>query len=215
MAVKLMERLIIFTRYPIPGKTKTRMIPSLGYEGALTLHHEMTNHTLKISQQWLNDYPNSNQNPKYLAIYYHGGNQELMQLWLGKDHEYHQQSTGDLGEKMLSAIQESQQQNYQKIVIIGTDCPSLTPPLINQAFQQLNHKEIVLGPAQDGGYYLIGVKDTYPPLFKNIPWGTSRVFQDTINQIKQLQLSFSLLPILTDIDYPDDLWIWEEIKNHL
>lgn len=198
------EQLIIFTRYPEPGKTKTRMIPVLGEEGATQLQRQMTEETLKIAHKINSDRSVS------LVIYFAGGNKELMQKWLGTDLVYQKQSErGDLGQRMRSAFEESFSQGVKRIVIIGTDCPDLDENIIIQAFKALKQQDLVLGPAADGGYYLIGLSRLVPELFRGINWGTSEVFAQTEAIARQLNLSVSYFCVLQDVDRPEDLSIWQ------
>lgn len=192
------KRLIVFTRYPEPGKTKTRMIPALGAEGAAGLQRQMTEKTIKVAQQ-LQFF-----SPVDLAIYFNGGSQELMQAWLG-NLNFYAQSRGDLGEKLRSALEDSFSQGFNRIVVIGIDCPDLTASILAQAFQSLETADLVIGPAVDGGYYLIGLKFLIPEVFQNIDWGTSLVLDQTKTQAEMLSLSIKYLPTLQDIDRPEDL----------
>ncbi len=193
------EQLIIFTRYPEPGKAKTRLIPVLGKEGAANLHRLMTQRTIANAL--------SLQNSRQLsvAIHYTGSSQQLMQDWLGTDMIYHQQSDGDLGARMSAAFQTSFDLGIDKVVIIGTDCPKLKLEIIAKAFDELSDQDLVLGPAKDGGYYLIGMRRRIPELFDGIKWGTDEVFGDTLAIAQNLDLSIAVLPTLADIDRPDDL----------
>jgi uncharacterized protein len=193
------EQLIIFTRYPEPGKAKTRLIPVLGKEGAANLHRLMAQRTIAHALVLENSRQLS------VAIHYTDSSQQLMQDWLGTDIIYHQQSDGDLGERMSAALQKSLDLGIDKVVIIGTDCPKLKPEIIAKAFDELSDQDLVLGPAKDGGYYLIGLRRRIPELFDGINWGTSEVFADTLAIAQKLSLSIGVLPILADIDRPEDL----------
>ncbi len=193
------ETLIIFTRYPEPGKTKTRMIPALGEEGAATLQRQMTEDTLAKAKKLQGFYPVS------VEIHFAGGNQPLMQAWLGADVIYHHQSEGDLGKRMASAFERSFAAGMTSVVIIGTDCPDLNPQIMAEAFKFLETQDLVLGPAQDGGYYLIGLRRSIPELFVGINWGTSQVRQQTIEIADNLGLAIAFEPMLNDIDRPEDL----------
>ena len=193
------EQLIIFTRYPAPGKAKTRLIPVLGKEGAANLHRLMTQRTIARAL--------SLQNSRQLSveIHYTGSSQQLMQDWLGTDLLYHQQSDGDLGARMLAAFQKSFNGGIEKVALIGTDCPQLKQQLLAKAFDELSDKDLVLGPAKDGGYYLIGLRCLIPELFDGIHWGSSEVFASTLAIAQNLGLNIGVLPTLVDIDRPDDL----------
>lgn len=198
------ERLIIFTRYPEPGKTKTRLIPLLGAEGAATLQRQMTEHKLAEVKKL--------QAVSQLSVEVHfaGGNEQLMQNWLGSSIIYQQQSEGDIGCRMASAFQASFESGMNSVVLIGTDCPDLNDRLMAQAFQSLEQHDLVLGPAEDGGYYLIGLHQLIPELFTGISWSTAEVLQQTQSIARKLGLSVGYLPLLSDVDRPEDLWVWKQ-----
>ncbi len=196
------ERLIIFTRYPEPGKTKTRLIPVLGEEGAATLQRQMTESTLAEVKKVSRFYPSS------MEVHFGGGNEQLMQDWLGSSIIYRRQTEGDIGCRMASAFQESFEAGIDSIVLIGIDCPDLNAQLMVQAFQALDRHDLVIGPARDGGYYLIGLRRFVPELFIGISWSTNEVLQQTQNIIQRLELAVAYLPLLSDIDRPEDLSLW-------
>jgi uncharacterized protein len=202
------ERLIIFTRYPEPGKTKTRTIAALGAVGAANLQRQMTEHTLAQVQQLQKFHPVS------VEVRFAGGNKQLMQEWLG-DLDCLAQGEGDLGQKMANSLLSAFQNQLESVAIIGSDCPDLTPQLIAQAFQQLElGRDLVLGVALDGGYYLIALRRFIPELFTGISWGSDRVLQQTVEVAEKLNLAISYLPPLADVDRPEDLPIWEQsLKN--
>lgn len=140
-----------------------------------------------------------------VAIYYTGSSQQVMQDWFGTDMICHQQSGGDLGARMSAAFQTSFDLGIDKVAIIGTDCPKLKAEIIAKAFDELIDQDLVLGPAKDGGYYLIGLRRRIPELFDGIKWGTSEVFAETLMIAKNLGLNIAVLPTLADIDRPQDL----------
>lgn len=193
------EKLIVFTRYPEPGKAKTRLIPVLGKTGAANLHRLMTQKTIARAL--------SLQNTRRLCVEIHwaGGSQKLMQDWLGTDIIYQNQIDGDLGAKMTAAFQNSFNSGVDKAAIIGTDCPALKAEIMAEAFDKLSQHDLVLGPAKDGGYYLIGLRRSIPELFAGINWGTSEVFASTRAIAQNLDLNIAYLPTLADIDLPEDL----------
>lgn len=193
------ECLIVFTRYPEPGKTKTRLIPALGAEGAAAFHRQMTEYTLAQVRELQREHTLS------VEVHFAGGNQQLMQGWLGSDVIYRPQPEGDLGFRMASAFQTAFKSGKSGVVIIGTDCPSLSAKIIAQAFSVLVNNDLVLGPAQDGGYYLIGLCQLIPELFTGVTWGTSEVLQKTVDIAQKLTLSINYLPVLADVDRPEDL----------
>ncbi len=191
--------LIIFTRYPEPGKAKTRLIPVLGAEGAASLHRDMAELTL-LQARGL-------QKLKSLTIevWFVGGNTELMTAWLGEDLIFQVQPEGDLGDRLLSAFQSAFSKGYSRIVTIGTDCPALNTAILEQSFTALQNSILTIGPTRDGGYYLIGLQHCIPELFSGIPWSTSTVFQDTLKIAEYLHVTPTILPCLYDVDLPKDL----------
>ena len=193
------ECLIIFTRYPEPGKTKTRLIPALGAEGAATLQRQMTEHTLAQVKEL------QAKRLVSVEVYFVGGNQQLMQSWLGTSVIYRQQGDGDLGRRMAIAFQTALEAGKQRIVVIGTDCPDLKAEVMVKAFHALEQHDLVLGPAQDGGYYLIGLCRLIPQLFTGISWSTAEVLQQTMSIAQRLELAVAYLPRLSDVDRPEDL----------
>lgn len=196
------ERLVIFTRYPEPGKTKTRLIPVLGEEGAASLQRQMTEHKLAEVRKLQAFHPLS------IEVHFAGGNEQLMQDWLGSSIVYRRQSQGDIGCRMASAFQASFEAGMNRVVLIGSDCPDLNAQVLAQAFQALEQHDLVLGPARDGGYYLIGLHQLFPELFTGISWSTAEVLQQTQSIAKRLELAVAYLPLLSDVDRPEDLSVW-------
>ncbi|MGA8178435.1 MAG: TIGR04283 family arsenosugar biosynthesis glycosyltransferase [Desulfobacterales bacterium] len=206
------ERLIIFTRYPETGTTKTRMIPIMGEKGAARLQREMTEH---VASQVVGLSASKNLT---IEICYDGGNEDLMRRWLGSEFEYVLQKGDDVGERMQQAFEDAFGSGATSSVIIGTDIPDLTARVVRDAFNVLKQKEMVLGPAKDGGYYLIGLSKTaFSPairdLFTGIKWGEKDVLRKTINAATGLGIHYSLVDKLQDVDRPEDLSIWARRKN--
>ncbi len=192
--------IIIFTRFPEPGLTKTRLIPVLGPEGACRLHREMTENIVAQVQKANKNYP------LMMEIHFSGGSPEQMAGWLGRDFVYVIQEKGDLGTRMERAFQKAFRQGWKRVVLIGSDLPDLTPAIIQESLERLTDHDLVLGPAWDGGYYLIGMKASRPELFGNsIFWGTKEVLKNTLLKANQLGLKTALLPRLRDVDRPEDL----------
>jgi uncharacterized protein len=200
------DRLIIFTRHPQPGKAKTRLIPTLGAEGAANLQRQMTEHTLNQVKKL----------PKNISpeIWFTADNPESqtqIQTWLGTHWTYHPQPPGDLGDRLTTATQTAFNSGAKKVIIIGTDCPGLNTDRLLQAFQSLQTHELVIGDAIDGGYYLIGLQKFTPQLFQGITWGTAQVRSQTLAIAQKLGLTTTHLPPLSDIDRPEDLPVWQAI----
>ena len=194
---------LLFTRYPEPGKCKTRLIPALGPNGAADLHRKMTHRVLAQLTSPAAIHPH------HLEIHYDGGTEEQMRLWLGADRHYRQQAEGDIGCRMQTAICRHQDR-MQRLLLIGSDCPDLTAEIMEEAFTALTTHDLVLGPAFDGGYYLIGTRQESSSLicrtlFQDMPWGTDNVYTTTIKRAEQNQLCCHTLTRLHDIDTPADL----------
>jgi len=198
------QHLIIFTRYPEPGKTKTRLIPVLGTIGAANLQREMSEYTIFQVQELQKIIDIS------VEVRFAGGDLQLMEDWLGLDLVYQSQGEGDLGLRMARSLFDAFQSGAEKVIIIGTDCPGVNAQILATAFEKLHAFDVVIGPAIDGGYYLIGLRQSIPELFVNIEWGTAQVFQKTVDIAQKLSLSQVNLPPLADIDRPEDLPIWEQ-----
>ncbi|BAY36972.1 hypothetical protein NIES2111_13060 [Nostoc sp. NIES-2111] len=201
----LQQHLIIFSRYPEPGKTKTRLIPALGAGGAANLQRQMTEYTLSQVKE-LQQVINVSSEVRFV-----GGDVQLMQNWLGADLVYQPQGDGDLGLRMTRSLYDAFQAQATQVVIIGIDCPGLNFQILTQAFEQTYTVDLVLGPAVDGGYYLIGLRRFVPELFINIDWGSSQVLHQTVEIANKLNLSYHYLPQLADVDRPEDLPIWQQV----
>ncbi|MGP1375440.1 MAG: TIGR04282 family arsenosugar biosynthesis glycosyltransferase [Almyronema sp.] len=201
------DHLIVFTRYPTPGQTKTRLISALGEMGAADLQRQMTEHTLKQVQAC------QRMRSLTVEICFTGATQTAMQAWLGSQWCYRLQGAGDLGDRLLRAFERAAKTGCRRTVAIGIDCPGLNANCLNQAFEQLGDRDLVLGPATDGGYYLIGLQQPQPTLFKAISWGTSAVLSQTVAAATQAALSIAYLEVLQDVDYPQDLAVWEAVHS--
>jgi rSAM/selenodomain-associated transferase 2/rSAM/selenodomain-associated transferase 1 len=200
--------LILFTRYPVPGKVKTRLIPVLGPEGSCKLHRLITEKTLQQLKEYAS-FPSIG-----LEVRFDGGNKTLMKDWLGSDLNFRSQGQGDLGVRLERAFREAFQSEINRVVIVGSDCPGLTAEILRKAFDGLTDHDLVLGPARDGGYYLVGLSRQLSPLFADIPWGTEKVFSKTCEIANKLGLKQTILEPLDDIDRPEDLPVWEKIQGN-
>ncbi len=203
----MQQRLIIFTRFPEPGKTKTRLIPALGNHGAAVLSAQLTRRTLDTARRF------ADASPVTLEVCFAGGNAEQMAAYFGNGISYHRQAAGDLGHRMKKAFASAFQQGAERVVIIGSDCPEITPKLLGEAFARLNDCDVVLGPAADGGYYLIGLRRPVPQLFDNIPWGSELVGRATLCLAEELSLAVFQLAVLSDVDRPEDLDTWRRVQQ--
>lgn len=194
------KRLIIFTRYPEPGKCKTRLISILGAEGGAELQRRMTAKVIGIGREYLDKDPDFQ-----LEVGYYGGSSGLMAETFGEA-DYQPQSEGDLGQRMFGAMENAFGEGSQSVIIIGSDCPDISVEILEKAFSHLQQHDLVIGPALDGGYYLIGMKRPVSYVFpEDMPWGTALVLRKTLQIAKKQNLSVFLLPELADVDLPQDI----------
>jgi len=198
------NHLIIFTRYPQPGNTKTRLIPDVGALAAAHLQAQMT-HLVVRQGMALNK-----KRPIYIEVAYDGGNQEKMKSWLGDRCDYVVQVEGDLGARMQATIQSAYDKGGEYIVVIGSDCPGIDQAVLANAYHQLITHDVVIGPTDDGGYYLIGMRMPYRELFAGVQWGSDTVFRDTCCIAKNAGLRMAVLSTLCDVDYATDLPIYRD-----
>lgn len=185
--------LIIFVKNLIEGHVKTRLAATLGNDGAMDIYKQLLKNTQNSILTFEAD----------KIVFYSDFIEE--EIWEKNSFQNKIQEGNDLGERMKNAFKSSFTAGYEKIVIIGTDCPGINKSILEKAFIALNNKDIVIGPATDGGYYLLGMKREYPFLFQNIKWSTDRVLQQTIDLCNKSRLSYFLLPELSDIDEEKDL----------
>ena len=193
--------LIIFTKNPELGKCKTRLATSIGDVAALEVYKKLLQHTAEVTQKISAD----------KVVYY---NVKPIQDDFSSTYFTKKTQTGNnLGEKMSNAFQEGFQSNYQKIVIIGSDLYDLKTSDIKEAFQQLEQQDYVLGPAKDGGYYLLGMKKFTAEVFQDINWSTSTVLKETLKLLENKKVA--LLTKKNDIDTIDDLKNIEVFQQYI
>ena len=199
------ERLILFTRYPTAGQTKTRLIPVLGTEGAARLQRRLTLRAIRAAEGL------RRARGVDLQIRFEGAERRAMEHWLGERFDFYPQGPGDLGAKMTRAFEESWNQDMSRIVLIGADCPGLTTEILDEAFERLREFPVVFGPAVDGGYYLVGLSQPIPQLFSGPVWGASTVLHDSLKILQEAGHNTAFLRPLADVDRPEDLAVWNEI----
>ncbi len=187
-----MNALIIFTKNPEKGKVKTRLAATVGDDKALQIYLELLKHTRQIAIQT---------DASRFLFYSRQINEQ--DDWPNQSFYKKLQSGEDLGEKMANAFRDVLQ-SHSKAVIIGSDCASLNPDIVREAFDLLEQYDFVMGPAMDGGYYLLGMRQFHPEVFQDIAWSTEKVGSATLLKIDELGKTYSLLPLLSDIDYEED-----------
>lgn len=190
--------LLVFVRYPEPGKVKTRIAIELGAQKAAELYSLIAGSIIEGV---------SGSDMYQTAIYFDPPESEdRIRQWLGRSDLYCEpQSAGTIGERMSDAFDRAFSGGAQKAVLIGTDIPDLTGEIVADAFRLLDHEDAVIGPAEDGGYYLLGLKKPEPLLFKDIRWGSEVVFEQTIDRLKKLNIGYKSLDTLRDVDTARDI----------
>ncbi|MEQ9188526.1 MAG: TIGR04282 family arsenosugar biosynthesis glycosyltransferase [Cryomorphaceae bacterium] len=188
------DRLIIFVKNLEKGRVKTRLAADVGDEKALKIYHKLLLYTREITKQLNAD----------KAVYYSEGI-DNNDLWDNMNFSKHLQQGTDLGERMQNAFAEAFAQGKQRVIIIGSDCLELETYMIKEAFAVLENNDVVLGPAKDGGYYLLGMKKFLPTLFEDKEWSTPDLLMDTILDLKKMNAKYYLLKTLNDIDTAADL----------
>jgi len=188
--------LIIFQKNEILGKVKTRLAASIGNEKALEVYQLLVQHTYSILNQM---------EAKILVFY----SDYIPDTKANFDFDYRVQFGSDLGERMKNAFATVFNEGYDQAAIIGTDCAEVTADHLRQAFSRLKQFDTVIGPALDGGYYLLGMNSLIPELFSDISWSSDQVLQETILKLKLLNRSVTLLESLSDIDQIED---WEKLN---
>lgn len=199
------KRLVVFSRLPSEGTTKTRLIPALGEQAAAELQRKMTQHTLDVARRW------RDHTKAAIEVRFTGGHTDEMQSVFGTDVRYVEQGDGSLGIRLQRAFRDGRGATDQHIITIGSDCPSITPLVLRRAFAALGTHDVVIGPATDGGYYLIGLRRPQPRLFHEIDWGSETVFEQTMSRCRAAGLRVATLEPLSDVDEPEDLPVWESI----
>lgn len=192
------DRLILFSRYPVPGRTKTRLVPFLGPVSAADLQRHLTERTFHAARFA------AGRLGAAVEVNFDGGTGAEMRRWLGSGALYSPQSPGDLGQRMETAFRRAFQDGCRRVVLFGSDIPGLSAKVLEQAMDRLRDRDVVLGPSTDGGYWLIGL-NRHADLFRGMPWGSRDVLAQTLSRVEGLRLSAGLLDFLTDIDTPEDV----------
>lgn len=199
MNKEVKNALIIFQKNMVPGKVKTRLADKVGIQKALEIYGKLVHHThtqcSKVDADKLlffSDEVLSHEKPEYA------------------NYHYFIQDGADLGIRMKNAFDLGFAKGYQKVIIIGTDCAAISGGILEDAFNKLDSHDAVIGPAKDGGYYLIGIKEPLDGLFEGITWSTDQVFVLTVEKFKSKKLEYGCLPELADVDDASD---WEAQKH--
>lgn len=192
-------RLILFSKYPQLGKVKTRLVPYLSESQALSLYQKLLHYQLENLESIA---------PKFSSCIYSTIEPQKNHFFSQKFH-LKQQIGSDLGERMYNAL-EQELHNYSKVILYGVDCPEIDEYCFNQVSDLLEHYEVVLIPAMDGGYVLIGSSIADKRIFESIEWGSEKVLGQTVEKLKQLNYHYCVLEPKLDIDEPEDLKLWKK-----
>ncbi|MBW2284105.1 MAG: TIGR04282 family arsenosugar biosynthesis glycosyltransferase, partial [Deltaproteobacteria bacterium] len=195
------DRLIMFGRYPIPGRTKTRLMPAMGAFNAADVQRRLTEMTFRTVRNA------AIQNRVEIQVCFNGGDERRMRRWLGGNALFARQGSGDLGIRMRRAFADAFRAGCRRVVLVGTDVPTLRVRHLEAALAVLGEKDLVLGPSTDGGYWLIGMKRP-ADVYRKVSWGTSEVLAQTLVLARGRGLSVGLLGSETDVDTIDDLRNW-------
>jgi rSAM/selenodomain-associated transferase 1 len=196
LAVRSRDCLIIFVKYPQAGKVKTRLAKSIGEENAARLYRALVETLLKRTNS-----------DKFQRIIFYSprGKGKEMRRWLGEDFAFVPQKGKGLGERLSGAFKFAFRNGAKRVIAIGSDSPTLDKKFIAEAFGELKDAQCVIGPALDGGYYLIGLSSWIDGIFKGIQWSTESVLNRTISKLKQLNIKHILLGKSFDIDSYQDI----------
>ncbi|MBX2816404.1 MAG: TIGR04282 family arsenosugar biosynthesis glycosyltransferase [Saprospiraceae bacterium] len=185
---------IVFLKTPIPGSVKTRIGRVAGNEKAASIYRHLLETTFRVLSE-----------VEAVKLRYFSPSVFDDPSWAEQDTQDFLQEGEDLGERMKQAFMKALSE-HQEVVIVGTDCPYLTPEIFAEAFDSLQKNDLVIGPSLDGGYYLLGCKMLHPPLFDQLPWSTDQVLPMTLSIANRLGLLVHQLPALRDVDHLED---WE------
>jgi uncharacterized protein len=198
------SRICILTRFPRAGEVKTRLTPPLSQEDALALHDRMARHTLRRAVAL------AATGEARVEVRTDAAFPRVAYDWLGRGFKARYQGEGDLGDRIRLAFGDAFARGEKRVVVVGSDCPRLTSAHLRDALQRLEHVDIVLGPATDGGYYLVALraesaKRSVPVLFTSVPWSTPGVLATTLEIAEDNGLTYATLEELPDVDLPEDL----------
>ena len=186
--------LIIFVKNFVPGLVKTRLAEKIGMFLALDVYQELVAYTGEVVGQVEAD-----------KMVFYSEYVEVEDMFEGENFEYNVQMGNSLGERMQNAFQYAFDKGYSRVTIIGSDCHQLTPKHLDETFDQLEINDVVIGPAQDGGYYLLGLNGPCPALFEGKEYSHEKVFEELMTEVKSLGLEYYQLETLNDIDTLEDM----------
>jgi rSAM/selenodomain-associated transferase 2/rSAM/selenodomain-associated transferase 1 len=207
--MKRRPRLVVLARLPVPGVAKTRLIPALAPRGAANICRELVEHTVRRLR------PLDVCGDVRLVVRVDGP-PRAARAWLGRGIRFRRQGDGDLGERLKRAFDEAFGRRVDSVVVVGSDCPRIAPEHVREALARLESADLVLGPAADGGYYLIALRRSAAealPRLLAVEWSTERVLRETLDAAQEAGLRTALLEeTLADVDVPEDLGEWQDVR---
>ncbi len=186
-------KVIVFARFPVPGAAKTRLIPALGAQGAAEMHRKLVERTMHTVRR----------SALPFEVRCTGADLSAFASWLGTGVALVEQGGGDLGDRLARAKPPA--------ILIGCDAPDLTAGHLTMAARALQTRAAVIGPALDGGYWLLGIAKALPTLFGDMAWGTDSVFAETITRMAAAGINPLQIETLADLDRPEDLLRWPDL----
>lgn len=199
--------LLLFARYPVAGKVKSRLGPRYTPAEALALHRALLADSLDL----LNDAAARSSAAPFLYLSEPGELDAELSGRLGAAYLAVQKGL-DLGARLAGAFEERFSAGFRQVVVLGSDSPHLPPERVVRAFEEMEKQQVVVGPARDGGYYLIGATRLHLELFREIPWGTAQVYRETVRRARKEGITLASLPAWDDVDTPESVRaLWKDI----
>jgi len=194
------DRLLVFVKAPVPGTVKTRLAATLGSAAACEAYETLVRHLLRQFRGFSS-----------VSLCFTPDDQaSRIEPWLETGWQSRPQGPGDLGDRLNRAFDEAFAQGAERVIALGSDCPYVTASDVRTAFRRLGGCDTLVGPATDGGYWLLGLKRSQPALFWGIPWSTDQVLGETLRRCKEAKLKIDLMGILEDVD---DLAAWQRFLS--
>jgi len=203
-----MKALVVMTRIPVPGMTKTRLLTILSPEDCAGIHRSFLTDIIETTTQLEGDID---------TFLYYGdeGPLDVIVDIIPENIVRSPQRGRDLGEKMKNIFEEMFERGYKEVILMGSDIPEVDSKELEEAFRDLKDRDIIFGPTLDGGYYMVGMKKLYESIFsQEIKWGTPEVFKETMELLKERGIEVGLTKVHEDIDTKEDLeGLWNRIKD--
>lgn len=190
------DAVLVFVRAPEAGRVKTRLAADVGDDAALRVYVRLAEHALTEARA-------SGAAVRVLFTPAEAGG--AVRRWLGGDADYLAQAEGDLGTRMRRAFEDAFAAGFRRVVVVGSDLPDLSAGLLRRALASLEARDAVVGPARDGGYYLLGLRRVVPEVFRGIAWSTPAVLDETVERLRRAGIEPVFLEPLSDVDRVEDL----------